>query len=176
MSFKWLQSVIMGNSWGKKGLSLTSSKQRLVILKKLWPIKTTYLETTQLCKSWSTLENSKCWKILIFHSWSSCLTIFCQKFWFSQFWLKSFNPFDMLFQNFKFTYIISYQSWITEFEPKPLLKKIGFSSQIFIILNKLPDFDKFSPVGIYLLKVNKRNTRTRCEICSKLTIKTPKRR
>ena len=27
------------------------------------------------------------------------------------------------------------------------------------------------PAGIYLLKVNNRNTRTRCEICSKLTIK-----
>ena len=25
--------------------------------------------------------------------------------------------------------------------------------------------------GIYLLKVNNKNTRTRCEICSKLTIK-----
>ena len=32
------------------------------------------------------------------------------------------------------------------------------------------------PVGIYLFKVNKRNTITRCEICSKLTIKTPERR
>ena len=31
------------------------------------------------------------------------------------------------------------------------------------------------PAGIYLLKVNNRNTRTRCEICSKLTIKTPER-
>ena len=31
-------------------------------------------------------------------------------------------------------------------------------------------------VGIYLLKVNNRNTRTRCEICTKLTIKTPERR
>ena len=30
--------------------------------------------------------------------------------------------------------------------------------------------------GIYLLKVNNRNTRTRCEICSKLTIKIPERR
>ena len=30
------------------------------------------------------------------------------------------------------------------------------------------------PAGIYLLKVNKRNTRIRCEICSKLTIKTIK--
>ena len=30
--------------------------------------------------------------------------------------------------------------------------------------------------GIYLLKVNNKNNRTWCEICSKLTIKTPKRR
>ena len=29
------------------------------------------------------------------------------------------------------------------------------------------------PVGIYMFKVNNRNTRTRCEISSKLTIKTP---
>ena len=29
------------------------------------------------------------------------------------------------------------------------------------------------PAGIYLLKVNSINTRTRCEICSKLPIKTP---
>ena len=29
-----------------------------------------------------------------------------------------------------------------------------------------------SPVSIYLLKTNNRGTRTRCEICSKLTIKT----
>ena len=32
-----------------------------------------------------------------------------------------------------------------------------------------------APVGIYMFKVNNRNTRTRCEICSKLTIKTPGR-
>ena len=31
------------------------------------------------------------------------------------------------------------------------------------------------PSGIYLLKVNERNTRARCEICSKLTIKIPER-
>ena len=35
---------------------------------------------------------------------------------------------------------------------------------------------KLSPIGIHLLKINNRNTRTRCEICSKLTIKTPERR
>ena len=32
------------------------------------------------------------------------------------------------------------------------------------------------PTGIYLFKVNNRNTRTRYEICSKLTVKTPERR
>ena len=32
------------------------------------------------------------------------------------------------------------------------------------------------PANIYLLKVNNRNTRKRCEICSKLTIKTPEQR
>ena len=32
------------------------------------------------------------------------------------------------------------------------------------------------PVGNYMFKVNSRNTRTRSEICSKLTIKTPERR
>ena len=35
---------------------------------------------------------------------------------------------------------------------------------------------RFDQAGIYLLKVNNRNTRTRFEICSKLAIKTPERR
>ena len=30
--------------------------------------------------------------------------------------------------------------------------------------------------GIWLLKVNNRNTRTKCKICSELTIKTPELR
>ena len=33
-----------------------------------------------------------------------------------------------------------------------------------------------NPVDNYIFKVNVRNARTRCEICSKLTIKTPERR
>ena len=32
------------------------------------------------------------------------------------------------------------------------------------------------PAGNYMFKDNDRNTRTRCEICSKLTVKIPKRR
>ena len=33
-----------------------------------------------------------------------------------------------------------------------------------------------SPTGNYMFKVNNRNTRRSCEICSRLTIKTPERR
>ena len=33
-----------------------------------------------------------------------------------------------------------------------------------------------NPAGNYMFKVNNRNTRTRCDICSKLTIKIPERR
>ena len=33
-----------------------------------------------------------------------------------------------------------------------------------------------NPAGNYMFKVNNRNTRRRCEICLKLTIKTPERR
>ena len=32
------------------------------------------------------------------------------------------------------------------------------------------------PANIYLIKVSNRNTRKRCEICSKLILKTPERR
>ena len=32
------------------------------------------------------------------------------------------------------------------------------------------------PAGNHLFKSNNRNTRIRCEVCSKLTIKTPERR
>ena len=47
--------------------------------------------------------------------------------------------------------------------------------------NWLPRNERFkhcatSTVGIHLLKANNKNTRTRCEMCSKLTIKTPERR
>ena len=35
---------------------------------------------------------------------------------------------------------------------------------------------KSDPAGNYMFKVNNRNTRTRCETCSKLTVKIPERR
>ena len=40
-----------------------------------------------------------------------------------------------------------------------------------------PTFSRqFIPAGNYMFKVNNRNTRTRCEMCSKLTIKIPEQR
>ena len=52
-----------------------------------------------------------------------------------------------------------------------------------MMVNKQPSYRNIqykkrdtTPAGIYLLKVNNRSTRIRCEICSKLIIKTPERR
>ena len=59
------------------------------------------------------------------------------------------------------------------------LDKISILTWMLIVISsqnfsyKL-NFENF-PAGIYMFKVNNRNTRTRYKICSKLTIKTPKR-
>ena len=45
-----------------------------------------------------------------------------------------------------------------------------------LIKKKNKNDSNMNPSDIYLLKVNNRNTRPRCEICSKLTIKTRERR
>ena len=40
---------------------------------------------------------------------------------------------------------------------------------------RLTDVKDVETINNFILKVNNRNTRARCEICSKLTIKTPER-
>ena len=59
------------------------------------------------------------------------------------------------------------------------LEKQTFIIQFECLLQRrfrtMSNVNDANPVSIYLLKVN-RNTRTRCEICSKLTRKTPERR
>ena len=71
------------------------------------------------------------------------------------------------------------------FQQQPnLLTKNEFKNQKLFqrfentrVHNKRPKFNLLSqrflyfPPGIYLLKVNNKNTRKRCEICSKLTVK-----
>ena len=49
-------------------------------------------------------------------------------------------------------------------------------SQYQLWENSVSNFTKSLPANIYLLKVNNRNTRKKCEIYSKSTIKRPQRR
>ena len=51
----------------------------------------------------------------------------------------------------------------------------GLKTFDWVLITPLCNSKTF-PADIYLLKVNSRNTRTRYEICSELTIKTPERR
>ena len=58
------------------------------------------------------------------------------------------------------------------------LVHLAVSFQLLIIFAKKLHkcLTRSYPVDSYMLKVNKRNIRTGCEICSKLTIKTPEQR
>ena len=47
---------------------------------------------------------------------------------------------------------------------------------VCFLCKTLPKRLKFNEIDIYMLKVKNKSTRTRSEICSKLTIKTPKQR
>ena len=54
---------------------------------------------------------------------------------------------------------------------------LKFSNLIFAKSNLHEVWPNWNnPAGNYMFNVNDRNTRTRCEICSKLTTKTPERR
>ena len=56
------------------------------------------------------------------------------------------------------------------------VSKCIFQASYFVLAGSFfPESRGSSPARIYLLKVNNRNTKTRCEICSKLTIKTVER-
>ena len=78
---------------------------------------------------------------------------------------------------------LSKQAWIS-FEKSWMIEKMSmapldvrqFLATVIRLKMMKNAFYFMFPVGIYLLKVNNRNARARCEICSKLTIKTPERR
>ena len=68
------------------------------------------------------------------------------------------------------------QEWIIDEHVNYRCKKAGWKPNALArIVPFIEGFIESYLVGIYLLKVNDRNTKTRCEICSKLTIKTPER-
>ena len=61
-------------------------------------------------------------------------------------------------------------------KPYVSLKQSSFcKSQLFVTPFTIYEINT-SPANIYLFKFNNRNTRKRCKICSKLTIKTLERR
>ena len=70
---------------------------------------------------------------------------------------------------FLFTEITTLYNYIDDNNMYSLDKN---SNIVSFFLNKVASL----PPGMYLFKLNNRNTRLRCEICSKLTIKTPDRR
>ena len=75
--------------------------------------------------------------------------------------LYQFNVDDpTLFQHW---YLVEDESWANV-----CLSTLGIFTKQWVN-NKIP-------ACIYMFKVNNRNTRTRCEICSKVTIKTPEQR
>ena len=51
-----------------------------------------------------------------------------------------------------------------------------FFQELKSLLSSIQNIRSSKSSGIYMFKVNNRNTTTRCEIRSKLTIKTPERR
>ena len=67
--------------------------------------------------------------------------------------------------------------WLTTLSK--LISTTVTSHDLFTTYNqptKIKTTLKSSTAGIYLLKVNNRSTKTRCKICSRLTIKIPERR
>ena len=69
-------------------------------------------------------------------------------------------------------YLISF-NYISSF-----VETLGMFERVFVSCSKLcfQRFVRTNPANIYFFKVNNRNTRKRCEICSKFTIKKPQRR
>ena len=57
-----------------------------------------------------------------------------------------------------------------------LIVRAAFFTSLRNVAKDVMKVFRANPTNIYLFKVNNRNTRKRCEICSKLTIKTPERR
>ena len=78
-------------------------------------------------------------------------------------------------------YLDGTKHWFVGITSK-ILVCIIFRTLFFACLESQPSCTMYTcftaryPANIYLFKVNNRNTRKRCEICSKLRIKTPERR
>ena len=77
-------------------------------------------------------------------------------------WLLTLN--GAVVSSFTFTDTLKNQFLITKIHNGHVTKLVATQSSSSV---------RNKPINIYMFKFNNRNTRTRCEICSKLTIKTP---
>ena len=106
------------------------------------------------------------------------------------------------FRNYSGIFIVDFEqvnsSWVTSIQQTILCFRVTIKLpdelfNMFKVMTKSPGETKMRsfrclywelithqpnqlPANIYLFKVNNKNTRKRCEICSQLTIKTPDRR
>ena len=84
---------------------------------------------------------------------------------------KDYNRYSQIKDTWNKPHINKTWNWIFEtLGNREHVKFWWFNLEIFKML--VYDGFCFIQAGIYLLKVNNRNSRTRCEICSKSTIKT----
>ena len=125
--------------------------------------------------------------VILFHLNNFCLfyfnrVSFCGRY-FCQFWINSRKSiarnFKILFYNFIQLFITKSRNLCTtwqksgDFSANQEFERLGQKSEVthrerWNVFHLLTN-----PAGNYMFKVNNRNTRARCEICSNLTIKKP---
>ena len=93
---------------------------------------------------------------------TSCFKERLKRFWWNI--IKTWALSDLKLLDPLFNYL-SWRRYWYKLASTPLKKSLKS-------LNEL----RIDPIGIYLLKVNNKNSRTRCKICSKLIIKRPEQR
>ena len=98
-------------------------------------------------------------------NWFLAVNLFCKK--------TPTQMFDMVLNTRPVTQLINLVGLSISIKLKATQKTL--ITFLLYISKDLVKAMKTFPADIFLLKVNDKNTRTRCKICSKLTIKTPER-
>ena len=97
-------------------------------------------------------------------------------------WLDSYTLFwHILLLKYNFYFHLPFQNKkcnaiFPNFTMQTIQSQVIFICKVKMFVTETSEKFLYLLCGIYLPKVKNRSTRTRCEICSKLTIKTPERR
>ena len=136
--------------------------------------------------TYSYFLKSRCSSCITSFFWKKCQKGWCK--WFIVFRLKHqssccyhvrIEKRELLWENQPFTLGCHSQNMYqkkrryTLMEDLNLVSMVVISHLYFFVTDLLTNL---YPAVIYLLKINNRNTRTRCKKCSKLTIKIPEQR